>query len=137
MNDNQIRQEILFDFYKALRNQTPIPRQDDNEKLKNINKKDYEFNYAYLSEHYLVDGSRHYTTDGVACYTPNGGITGAGMDVVERFIDGCVENIEKTKNTIISTSLSYMEKITELIVIWSNNSDLFQQALEFLSSLIG
>lgn len=137
MNDNQIRQEILFDHYKSARNQTLLPSQDNNEKLKKIDKKDYVFNYAYLATHDLINASsHHFKGSATKHFTPIDGITGKGMDVVERFIDNCVESTKKTKNKIITNSLSYLEKIAELVILWSNNSDLFQQALEFLANLI-
>jgi len=137
MNDNEVRMEILFDHYKAARNHKGIPTQKDNAKLSEIDQNDYEFNYGYLADHDLVEASKHYADDGVAVYTPNGGITGSGKDVVEQFIDSCVENTKKTKNKIISVSLSYLEKMGELVTIWSTSSELLQQALELLSRLLG
>jgi hypothetical protein len=136
LNDNQIRLEILLDYYKAMRNQTGIPEQEDNEKLREIDEKDYEFNYGYLVKHDLVKGEITPSDDGIEYFTPNGGITGYGMDVVERFIDGCVENTEKVENKIIDKTLSTLDKIMELATIWTANPDLYQKAWELLSSLI-
>lgn len=136
MNDNEIRMEILFDYYKAMKNQTGIPHQNDNPKLKEIDSKEYDFNYGYLVKHDLVKGEIHHSDGGTEHFTPNGGIEGLGMDIVETFIDNCVENTEKTTKNVISKSMSYLDKIAELVIIWSNNSDLFYQSLEFLASLL-
>lgn len=136
LNDNQIRLEILLDYYKSMRNQTGIPRQENNEKLRELDKKDYAFNYGYLVKHSLVKGEINYSDNGIECFTPSGGITGVGMDIVEKFIDGCVESTEKIKNKIIDKTLSTLEKIVELTTIWASNPDLYQQAWELLSSLI-
>lgn len=136
MNDKQIRLEILLDYYKAMRNQSRIPYQEDNEKLREIDKRDYEFNYGYLVKHDLVQGDIDRSDDGIEYFTPNGGITGHGMDIVEIFIDGCVENVEKVENKIIDKTLSNLNKIIELTTIWTTNVDLYQQAWELLSSLI-
>ena len=136
MNDKQIRLEILFDHYKAMRNQTHIPDQEDNEKLKEIDSKDYDFNYGYLLKHNLVEGEIIRSTNGTEHFTPYGGITGTGMDIVEQFIDECVENIEKVENKTIDKSLSFVNKITEITTIWVANADLFQQALDLLALLI-
>jgi len=133
MNDDEIRMEILLDHYKALRNQSGLKFK----KLKNIPGNDYEFNYGYLVEHNLVRGSRDHLTDGTAVYTPSGGITGHGMDIVENFIRGSRKKVEESGNKIIDKTLSYVDQIAQLVIIWSNNSELFQQALEFLRSLIG
>lgn len=136
MNDKQIRLEILLDYYKAMRNQTRIPHQEDNERLKETDVKDYNFNYGYLVKHYLVEGQAHHSDDGTEYFTPVGGITGAGMDIVENFIDDCVENAQKATNKIIDNTLSYLNKLVELFTIWTTNIDLYQQAWELLSSLI-
>lgn len=136
MNDNQIRLEILLDYYKAMRNQTGIPHQGDNEKLKEIDHKNYDFNYGYLIKHDLVNGQIDHSNNGVEYFTPIGGITGSGMDVVETFVNKSVENIEKVENKIIDKTLSYFDKIVELVSIWNMNLNLYQQAWELLSSLI-
>ena len=64
LNDKQIRLEILLDYYKAMRNQTGIPHQENNEKLKNIDRREYNFNYGYLVKHNLVHGQIDHTDDG-------------------------------------------------------------------------
>ena len=135
LNDNQIRLEILLDYYKAMRNQSRIPHQGDNEKLKEIDHKEYDFNYGYLVKHKLVEGSIHYSDDGAEHFTSNGGITGIGMDIVEQFIDNCIDSIEKTKKNI-DKNISYFDKIVELVSIWASNSESYQQAWELLSTLI-
>lgn len=119
-----------------MRNQSRIPYQDDNKKLREIDPKDYQFNYGYLIKHNLVQGSIDRSDDGVEYFTPNGGITELGMDIVETFLDGCIENVEKVEHKIIDKTLSYLNKIIELTTIWSTNVDLYQQAWELLSSLI-
>ena len=136
MNDNQIRLEILLDYYKAMRNHTGFPNQVDNEKLKEIDENDYDFNRLYLQKHDLVEGEIFRDDDGAEFFSPTGGITAKGMDIVEKFIDGCIENIEKTENKIIEKTLSNLEKIMKLVIIWNTNPNLYQQAWELLSSLI-
>ena len=98
--------------------------------------KDYDFNYGYLVKHFLVEGEVHSSDDGTECFTPCGGITGDGMDIVESFIDGCVENIEKVENKVFDKTLSNLNKITELAALWATNRDLYQQAWEFMAQLI-
>jgi len=137
MNDDEIRMEILFDHYNAMKNQTRLPYQEYSEKLKNIDKKDYDFNYGHLVKHNLVEGHVTNSDDGTEYFTPIGGITGLGMDIVEKYIKNSVEHVKNTANIIIKKTLSYVEQIVELVIIWSNNSNLFQQALEYFHSLIG
>ncbi len=57
MNDKQISLEILLDCHKASRNQTTVPRQKENEKLKDMDQKDYHFNCMCLKEHDLLHGT--------------------------------------------------------------------------------
>lgn len=133
MNDKQVRLEILLDYYKAMRNQTEIPFQKDNEKLREIDRKDYDFNYGVLVKFDMVNGQINYSDDGVEVYTPNGGIKQRGIIIVENFIDSCVENLE---GKTINKSLSYFDKIMELVSLWSTNLILYQQAWDLLASMI-
>ena len=136
MNDKQIRLEILLDFYKAMRNQTPIPGQEDSEKLREIDGKDYQFNYGYLIKHHLLNGKSRFSTDGIEHFSPTGGITEYGLDIVETFVEKCVENVKQSKNKIIDKTMSIVNTISELVSIWAVNADLYQQAWELLSSII-
>ena len=136
INDQQIRLEILLSYYKAMRNQESIPDQTDNEKLKNIDKKDYEFNYGYLVKKDLLKGTIHRSTDGTEHFAPTGGITGHGIDIIENFIDKSVNKIQESGITFANNAPKHVDKISELIMIWSKNMDLYQSAADFLQSLI-
>ena len=134
LDRTEIRMEILLDYYRDFEKQTGIPEQTGNEKLKHVSRQNYESNYGYLVKSGMLCGAAHYSDDGVAHYVPTGDITCQGMDVVEKFIDGCVEISKKTR--AISFSLGYLDKITELYKIWASNYGLFQKALELLASII-
>ena len=136
MNDKQIRLEILLDYYKAMRNQTIIPGQENSEKLRDIDRKDYQFNYGHLIKHHLLNGESHFSTDGIEHFSPTGGITEHGLDIVETFVEKCVENVKQSENKIIDKTMSILNTISELVSIWAVNADLYQQAWELLSSLI-
>ena len=64
------------------------------------------------------------------------GMSAKGIDVVERFINEGTENTIKVGQNVLKKSFSYPERIMELITIWGENTELFQQILELLSSLI-
>ena len=136
MNDKEIRLEILTQFYKSARNNTKIPYQSDNEQLKLIPDNIYNFNYGYLVKKGLLKGSIDYSDDGTECATPTGGITSDGIDIVEDFVDRCVEEIKNSKNQMIDNSLSTIEKLTELALIWSKHTELYQHALEILNQIL-
>ena len=137
MNDNEIRMHILFDFYNASRNQTKIPVQQDNKTLKEISKKDYDFNLTYLVKKELLRGSMHYGHTGIENVALTGGITGDGLDVVERFVDAGIRNTIDAGYDVLKKSLSYSEQIMKLTAIWYADTGLLQKILELLTSLIG
>ena len=127
---------ILFDFYNASQNQTGVPKQRDSDALKDIDKKDYDFNLLYLVKKELLCGSTLHKYNGEEVAALTGGIQAEGMDIVERFVNEGTEKTIKTGQNVLKKSFSYPERIMELIIIWSKNSELFQQILELLSSLI-
>ena len=135
LNKDQIRLEILLDYYEALKNGTPIPYQDRSQRLKMIDKNDYEFNYAYLAKHALVEGAPHRGTFGNEQWAPIGSLTAKGTNVVETFIDQYIEHTPDVK-TRISSAASYLKKIVELSKIWVSNLDLYNRAVELFASLI-
>ena len=137
MNDNEIRMHILFDFYNASRNQTKIPVQQDNKTLKEISKKDYDFNLTYLVKKELLRGSMHYGHTCIENVALTGGITGDGLDVVERFVDAGIRNTIDAGYDVLKKSLSYSEQIMKLTAIWYADTGLLQKILELLTSLIG
>ena len=127
---------ILFCFYNASQNQTRIPEQHDSDALKDIDKKDYDFNILYLVKKGLLCGSIHHKYNGEEVVALTGGIQAEGMDIVERFVNEGTEKTIKAGQNVLKKSFSYPERIMELITIWSENTELFQQILELLSSLI-
>ena len=92
-------------------------------------------NLAYLIEHELVYGEIYYAMGGAGNARASKGITGKGMDIVESFVEQCEKDLGKSKK-ILKKTLSYSEKITELVLIWAENIELYQQAIELLMSLI-
>ena len=127
---------ILFDFYNASKNQTGIPGQRDSDALKDIDKKDYDFNLLYLVKKGLLCGSIHHSYNGEENAAITGGIPAEGIDIVERFVNEGTKNTIKAGQNVLKKSFSYSERIMELIIIWGENAELFQQILELLSSLI-
>ena len=127
---------ILFDFYNASKNQTGIPEQCDSDALKDIDKKDYDFNLLYLVKKELLCGSIHRSYNGEENVAITGGIPAEGIDIVERFVNEGTKNTIKAGQNVLKKSFSYPERIMELITIWGENTELFQQILELLSSLI-
>ena len=127
---------ILFDFYNASQNQTGVPEQRDNDALKDIDKKEYDFNLLYLVKKGLLCGSTHRSDNGEENVALTGGIQAEGMDIVERFVNEGTKNTIKAGQNVLKKSFSYPERIMELITIWGKNTELFQQILELLSSLI-
>ena len=127
---------ILFDFYNASKNQTRILGQRDSDTLKDIDKKDYDFNLLYLVKKELLCGSIHRSYNGEENAAITGGIPAEGIDIVERFVNEGTKNTIKAGQNVLKKSFSYPERIMELITIWGKNTELFQQILELLSSLI-
>jgi len=131
MDNNHIRIEILFDYYKALQNQTGLPDHNSNERLSEISTQEYNFNYAVLVKGGYLKGDSHFGSDGTEVVTCNGGIEYSGILLVEKFIDYCVKHTFVLKDKAIS----YVKKIKELLQIWVENTELFKKALEYFISL--
>ena len=127
---------ILFDFYNASQNQTGIPGQRDSDALKDIDKNDYDFNLLYLVKNCSLDGRTLRKWNGQEVVSIVDGMSAKGMDVVERFVNEGTEHTISAGHGVLKKSLSYPERIIELITIWGENTELFQQILELLSSLI-
>ena len=124
---------ILLNYYKAAEDHDSIHNIEGNKELKRDDLKAYDFNYGYLVDSRLLHGAQHYSWDGVPSYAATGGITSKGIDVVEEFINKCVENTPPIKEKNLS---SYASKISELLNLWASNSDLLASALELLFSSI-
>ncbi len=58
------------------------------------------------------------------------------MDVVEIFIDKSLSRIEESKTIFVTNASNHVDKISELIMIWSKNMGLYQSAADLLQSLI-
>ena len=127
---------ILFDFYNASKNQTGIPEQRDSDALKDIDKNDYDFNLLYLVKNRSLDGRTLHRWGGQEVAAITGGISAKGIDIVERFVDEGTEHTISAGHMVLKKSLSYPERIMELLTIWGENTELFQQILESLSYLI-
>ena len=123
---------ILFGFYNASKNQTGIPGQRDSDTLKDIDKKDYDFNLLYLVKKGLLCGSIHRSDNGEENVAITGGMLAEGIDMVERFVNEGTEKTIKAGQNVLRKSFSYPERIMELITIWGENTELFQQILELL-----
>ena len=82
-----------------------------------------------------MEGAPHRGTFGNEQWAPIGGLTAKGTDVVETFIDRCIEHTPDVK-TRISSAASYLKKIVELSKIWVSNLDLYNRAVELFASLI-
>ena len=81
----------------------------------------------------LLRGERHDSDDGVPSYADTGGITPKGIDVVEEFIDRCVEITPRIKE---KTGSNYASKIAELLNLWTSDSGLLASALDLLQSIL-
>lgn len=112
----------------------PTPGTLKDERLEGISLEEYQWTSYYLIEHNLVRGEITTTRAGAIAWA--GRITGRGIDIIENLIDRSIEQVEENKISFTSKSSSYLDKLLELIIIWSNNLDLYQKAWELLTSLI-
>ena len=133
LSHKEIRMRILLNYYRAAEERAPAHDIEGNKELERANPDVYDFNYGYLVDSGLLNGEQHHSWDGVPNYVDTGGITSKGIDVVEEFIDMCVEITPLIKEKTIS---SYASKIVELFNLWASNSGLLASALELLPPIL-
>lgn len=126
--------KVLSILYQAAKEGKPVPGTLKDERLKGISFEEYGWTSYYLIEHNLARGT--ITTTNAGSHGWAGRITGHGIDIIEDFIDKSIETIEEEKISFAGKSASYLDKLLELIIIWSKNPDLYQQAWEQFTSLI-
>ena len=134
MNDKELRLKVLSVLYQAAKEGKPVPGTMKDERLKGISFEEYNWASYYLIEHNLAHGKITSSRAGPSGWA--GRITGYGIDIIEDFIDKSIGNIEENKISFTSKSAPYLDKLLELITIWSKNPDLHQQAWDLLTSLI-
>lgn len=135
MNDKELRLKVLSRIYRSYNEGKPVPGTIAEVGIEGITVSDYMRVSYYLIEHNLVYGEITETNAGSISWA--GRITGPGIDLIERFIDKSIEQVEKKKISFVSKLSPYLEKLTELFGIWSTHLELFQQAAELLTKLIG
>jgi len=101
--------------------------------LEGMSLDEYHRASLYLIKHNLADG---HISKGGGYQAWADHVTGRGMDIIENLIDKSIEQIEKNKISFTHKLSPYLEKLLELIVIWSKNPDLYQPAWELLTRLI-
>jgi len=89
----------------------------------------------YLVNHNLAEGHSTSTRGGYSVWADH--VTGRGMDIIENLIDKSIEQVEEKKISFIAKSAPYLEKLIELAIIWAKNPELWRQAWELLTSLVG
>ena len=131
--------ECIFSLIFTMHPETKLNFQysRDNKKLKEVCKKDYDFNLTCLVKKELLSGRIHYGYGGIENVALTGGITGDGLDVVERFVDEGIRNTIDAGHDVLKKSLSYSEQIINLVAIWYTDPSLLQKVLKSLISLIG
>lgn len=135
MDEHQVRLQILSGFYKSAKNQTEAPLTMKHEALKDISQTEYNFGCYYLIENGLLHGDSRTVTRGIVIASPSR-ISGTGIKIVERLIEQSVEVVNTNRIGIINQSLSFVEKLTEIGIIWSKNTEFLQQVWELFSILI-
>ena len=88
----------------------------------------------YLVKHGLAEGHSTSTAGGYQVWANH--ITGSGMDVVERLIENSVEQVIQKKISFKNKISSYSQQFSELLIIWSKNPDLLNNAYDYLLKLI-
>ena len=128
--------EILLEYYKGMQEGRLVSPLETNERLQEIDGRDYWFNYGVLVEHGLLRGEVRYGTTNTAKYVPTGELTSIGIKLVEDFIDQSMENLETVDNNVPSNTVSPIEKIIRLTTIWLQDANLYIQAADLLANLI-
>ena len=105
-----------------------------DERLKGITFDEYRWASYYLIENNLVTGT--ITTTRAGSFGWAGRIKRRGIDIIEKLIDGSVEQVVQNKISFIAKTSSYVEQFTELLTIWAKNPDLLNQALEYFTHLV-
>ena len=134
MNDKELRLKVLSILYQSAREGKNPPGTMKDPGLEGISIKEYQWTSYYLIENNLCHGKIQSTTGGVNAWA--GRITDRGIKIIENLIDKSVEQVQENKISITSKAITYLQKLTELLIIWSNNPDLHEKAWELLTSLI-
>jgi len=134
LNDKELRLKLLSILYQSAKEGKNPPGVIIDPRLKGITIKEYHWTSYYLIENKLCYGKIVSTTGGIGSWA--GRITGRGMAIIENLIDKSVEQAQENKISISNKAITYLEKLSELLIIWSKDPDLHQQAWELLTDLI-
>jgi len=131
LNDKELRLKVLSMLYQNEKEGKPAPGTIKD--LEGLSLDEYRWASYYLITHNLVDGSMDKAGGHVLAWANH--ISERGMDVIEKFIDTSIEQVEENKISISNKAVTYVEKLLELFVIWSKNPELQQQAWDLLTEL--
>jgi len=134
LNDKELRLKVLSILYQSAKEGKNPPGTMKDPGLEGISIKEYQWTSYYLIENKLCHGKIQPTTGGVAAWA--GRITDRGIKIIENLIDESVEQAQENKISISNKAITYLEKLSELLIIWSKDPDLYQQAWELLTDLI-
>jgi len=132
LNDKELRLKVLSMLYQNEKEGKPAPGTIND--LEGLSLEEYRWTSYYLITHNLVDGSMDRAGGHVLAWANH--ISGRGIDIIEKLIDTSIEHVEENKISFSNKAVTYVEKLLELLVIWSKNPDLHQQAWELLTDLV-
>jgi len=134
LNDKELRLKVLSILYQAAKEAKQVPGTMADPRIKGISIEEYQWTSYYLIEHKLVHGEITNTNAGPGAWA--GRISGHGMDIIENLVDRSIKQVEENKISFSNKAITYLEKLLELVGIWSQNPDLHQKAWELLTDLV-
>lgn len=132
MIDKELRLKALSMLYQNDMQGKPVP--GDINDLEGMSLDEYHRASLYLVNHNLAEGHSTSTGEGYRVWANH--VTGRGMDIIEKLIDKSIEQVEENRISFTHKLSPYLEKLLELIVIWSEHPNLYQQAWDNLTQLI-
>ena len=108
----------------------------NNVALQHVTNVEYDFIVGYLIRSKLLTNTMCCSVEGQQVLIPSGEMTKDGICVVESFIDKCLLKIETFYDVCFNNSLSYIDKIKQLIMVWDGNLSLYNTACEMLVSIL-
>lgn len=131
MNDKELRLKVLSMLYQNDIEGKSAPGTVKD--LEGLDLDEYHRASLYLIKHNLAEGHIS-TAGGYRAWASH--VSRDGMDIIEKLIDKSVEQVEENKISFTSKFAPYVQQFLELVIIWSKNPDLLNQAWEHFTHLI-
>jgi len=132
LNDKELRLKVLSNLYQNEKEGKSSPGTIND--IWGLSLDEYRWTSYYLITHHLAEGGMDKAGGQVHAWASH--ITGRGIDIIENLIDKSIEQVENKSISFTHKASSYLDKLLELVIIWSKNPDLHQQAWEFLTHLV-